>query len=303
MRKFLKLLVMVAFVTACGTDYGTVLVDGGVDTATVDIQPEAKAWPADETTETHPWYDDLPKDDSEAWTWPTDVPAAETADWWAPEPGSAGYPCSSGDDCQEGFCIQAPDGKVCTVTCTEECPFDWACLLYTPSRPDQIFLCLPQFTDLCKPCLANADCWTDGVDAGQACVTYGEAGSFCGAACQADDDCPEGYWCEQVQDTAGATVPQCQLAGGECECTQRFVDLAAGTQCFQQNEWGMCVGERSCKAEGLTECSAAAPADELCDGVDNDCDEEIDEGTGGGECLVMNQFGSAPASTNVRKDN
>ena len=43
---------------------------------------------------------------------------------WQPEPGEAGYPCESGADCNEGFCIQTPDGMQCTETCEEECPVD-----------------------------------------------------------------------------------------------------------------------------------------------------------------------------------
>ncbi len=44
-----------------------------------------------------------------------------------PQPGEAGYPCDSGDDCLGGFCIDTGDGRLCTATCVDECPFGWAC--------------------------------------------------------------------------------------------------------------------------------------------------------------------------------
>ncbi|MBM4372438.1 MAG: thrombospondin type 3 repeat-containing protein, partial [Deltaproteobacteria bacterium] len=37
---------------------------------------------------------------------------------------------------------------------------------------------------------------------------------------------------------------------------------------------------RSCTPEGLTDCDAASPAEETCDGLDNDCDGETDEDLG-----------------------
>jgi len=185
-----------------------------------------------------------------------------TGDGGAPTPGSAGYPCNSGSDCNEGYCIQTADGKQCTKSCIEECPFDWQCLLYTPSLPDQVYLCLPAFVDLCKPCKQNTDCWTNGVDAGQACVRYGPEGSFCGAQCPESGDCAEGFACETLEDVTGEMESQCVLSEGECECHQWYVDAGASTFCYVENDWGICEGERVCLSEGLSECSAGTPAPE-----------------------------------------
>ena len=234
----------------------------------------------------------LPPDETEE-AWLPD--AAEVADTGAvPEPGEAGYPCKKGTDCNDGYCIQTPDGLQCTQVCVDECPFGWECALYSPALPDQIFICVPRHADICRPCTSNSECWTDGVDAGQACVSYGPEGTFCGSECEVTDDCPAGYGCKVVEDASGAQVSQCVLSQGMCDCTQSFVDAGAATTCFVQNQWGACPGARECKASGLTACDAATPEQESCNKEDDDCDGEVDEETAGGECFVENPFGACP---------
>jgi hypothetical protein len=218
---------------------------------------------------------------------PADLP-------WSPEPGEPGYPCETSGDCNYGFCIQTGNGLQCTQTCEDECPFDWSCVLHTPSAPDQIFICVPSLVDLCKPCQQNTDCWVGGIDAGEACVSYGPSGNYCGGACQEDGDCPTGYSCQTGEDVTGAPVDQCLTDSSECTCKQWYIDAGATTACYAVNDWGTCPGERICKAAGLTQCSAAVPAVETCNGVDDDCDDTVDEETAGSECFVTNQFGSCP---------
>ena len=229
-------------------------------------------------------------DSWEEWVLPE---AGEIGDaGWTPGPGEAGYPCSKGEDCIEGYCIQTADGMQCTISCQDECPFGWECLLHSPSLPDQLYICVPSSVDLCKPCLENTQCWTNGTDGGEACVSYGSAGNFCGGACKSTDDCPPGYECLESEDVTGENLLQCVVTKGDCECRQWYIDQAAQTACFAENEWGLCVGSRQCMAAGLTPCSAPAPAQESCNGNDDNCDGETDEDTGGGECAVINPNGT-----------
>ena len=207
-------------------------------------------------------------------------------------PGEAGYACQDGDDCNSGFCIQTPMGKQCTIGCLEECPFGWLCVQHQPSLPDEIFICSPQRMNLCKPCQKNSDCLTNGAETGDTCLAYGAAGQFCGAACMGNGDCPDEYECKAVLDIWGYESNQCVLKTGECDCEPWFVDEGASTTCAKTNEHGECAGERTCTAQGLSECSAEEPSQELCNGVDDDCDEEIDEGAGGDTCYVENQWGA-----------
>ena len=207
-------------------------------------------------------------------------------------PGDPGYPCQDGDDCTSGYCIQTPQGKQCTMNCIEECPFDWVCVQYEPSLPDEVYICVPLKMNLCKPCLKNSDCLTNGAQTGDACIPYGPAGDFCGASCMGTDDCPGGYDCQKVLDIWGYESNQCVLAAGECDCEPWFVDEGASTQCQKVNDAGACPGERVCTANGLTACDAPEPSKEMCNGQDDDCNGEVDEGAGGDTCLVENQWGA-----------
>ncbi|MBM4354010.1 MAG: hypothetical protein FJ109_09495 [Deltaproteobacteria bacterium] len=210
-------------------------------------------------------------------------------------PGGVGKPCQTGDDCNDGWCIQTLGGKLCTMPCVSECPLGWECVLHLASLPDEVYLCSPRFTSLCRPCQVNADCTHAGLSTGETCVEMGESGNFCSAPCGDEAVCPEGYTCSQASDVAGEFGKYC-LPIGECECSKVAVDEGAFTSCTNTNQWGTCAGERKCMAGGLTPCSASVPAKESCNGADDDCDGAVDEETGGGVCLVTNPQGSCPGT-------
>ena len=222
------------------------------------------------------------------WLVPTDLSLDYDAGM---QPGDPGYPCSDDNECNSQLCINTPQGKQCTMQCTEECPFDWICVEHAASRPDIVSICVPPFVALCRPCQSNTECNVNGVAAGGVCVAYGPAGSFCGAACDDSTPCPSGYLCGTAVDSTGATGKFCILDGGECPCSQLSMDDNATTACFVENDSGHCSGSRSCSAAGLSPCSAATPTQEECNAADDDCDGKIDEDTGGEECFVANDNG------------
>jgi hypothetical protein len=272
----------------CGTDAGTVVgVEDSFDR--VDLVAEVA-----EDPDLYLVDNAVEELTPEVWGEVSDVGPTDLEGDYGPGPGEAGYPCISGNDCTEGFCVQTGDGMQCTISCLEECPFDWECVLFTPSLPDQVFICMPRLVDVCRPCEANTDCWTNGVDAGQACVQYGASGNFCGGSCVGPDDCPSGHLCLASTDVTGDESKQCVLADGECKCKQWFADAGALTDCYDENEWGRCYGQRQCLAGGLTDCDALTPAADSCNGKDDDCDGEVDEETSGEACWVINSFGACP---------
>ena len=194
------------------------------------------------------------------------------------EPGSGCFlePCDSGEDCKSGLCIDHFTGSVCTQSCIEECPAGWQCEELNIFGTDPLFACASPYTHLCRPCHSDGDCKSSsGVE--DVCVDFGVGGQFCGAAC-ADVGCPDGYSCQEVATSGGATLEQCVPDSGDCFCSPQAIALAASTPCFADNDIGSCEGIRSCTEDGLSECNAPVPAAEVCNGVDDDCNDEIDDG-------------------------
>ncbi|MGB0592500.1 MAG: SUMF1/EgtB/PvdO family nonheme iron enzyme, partial [Myxococcota bacterium] len=186
-----------------------------------------------------------------------------------------GAPCDSGDDCFSGLCTEHMGDTVCTKTCEDECPAGWSCESVTISGGDAIYLCVSSFEHLCRPCMSGDDCVSETSEA--ACIDYDGQGGFCGAGCEVDSDCPEGFACQESVSTRGGTSSQCVDVDGVCECSDIATELGLATKCALNNDFGTCEGLRTCTAEGLSACDAPTPAEDVCNGVDDDCDGETDE--------------------------
>jgi len=293
MRLAVATLFVTVFFVGCGGDAGDVVPDTGGEQA-LDLgrggDLGAETAVPEVTDEVTPDDPDFGLVDLPGW-----FDLVEQMDAGVPA-GGVGYPCQDGDECDSGFCIHTPEGKQCTIGCLEDCPFGWMCVQHQPSLPDEVYICSPVLMNLCRPCEKNSDCTTNGVDLGDRCLPYGESGSFCGAPCMGDGDCPAGYECQNVLDVWGFESNQCVLAQGVCACQPWFVDDGAQTPCESSNEYGVCTGWRYCTAEGLTACDAPLPTQELCNGKDDNCDGEVDEDAGGAACYVENEYGACPGN-------
>jgi streptogramin lyase len=201
-----------------------------------------------------------------------DVPSDTDVDVSTPELVPIGTPCNDNDDCGWGYCIEGPDGKVCTQTCTDECPSGWACELLDLGS-DDAYVCVPQFFSLCTPCENDTDCGAEY----DYCVPMSDEGNFCAMHCSADMDCPNGYACNSVWTITEIVAKQCVPITGSCGCK-------AGNQgekqpCEISNQYGVCTGLKTCLgAAGWSACDTLTPVPEVCDGVDNDCNGDVDDG-------------------------
>jgi hypothetical protein len=205
--------------------------------------------------------------------------------------GLPGCPCTTGDECDTGKCLDTPDGHACAATCVDAgCPAGFVCKSLGGSDP--LNYCVISHLSQCAPCSTNKDCQTQGVtDA--LCLDYGDGGHFCGGACGSDADCSVGYGCVDVPDPAGGgKVKQCKKTNGQCECSVWAKTAGTTTMCSATNAIGSCSGSRACAPAGLTGCSAKTPAPESCNNQDDDCNGAIDDLPVDATCAVSNDLGT-----------
>lgn len=196
--------------------------------------------------------------------------------------------CEQNSDCYSGFCVETGNGsKVCAPLCFDEpCPPGWECKGVSGTGGDVIFVCFPMSSRLCKPCIYHEDCRQPGVPSKDLCVDYGPQGKFCGQDCSTTKTCPDGYECASVgsRPDSADEAWQCILMSGECQCTDEFIANGFKTTCYVSNEYGTCYGTRLCAVGGLTACDAKTPVPEECNGFDENCDGQTDEGIKPRDC-------------------
>ncbi len=223
--------------------------------------------------------------------------------------GTPGHSCNDGGDCDSGYCVDTPNGKVCTGACADTCcPGGWTCTNISQSA-EPWYGCVPKLVHACDPCTDDAQCYAPGDKTGL-CLSYGDVGNFCGGTCEKglDSECPLGYYClKNAKGTkngvsgAGGTGNQCMKKNGACECSNSAKALGLETKCFSKNKYGACSGGRQCQPSGLTGCDALAPTAEVCNGLDDNCDGATDE-PGAAMCTVFwkdgdqDGFGNSPAT-------
>ena len=208
----------------------------------------------------------------DGWTWPDVrgldlVPPPDVAEAVQDTAGQMNAPCQQNEDCASGLCIETGAGSVCTMTCVEECPLGWVCKGLNLYGSDTVFVCVPQYLNICKACKTIEDCGTPE----SVCFAFGpEEESACTVSCATASDCPLelGYTCRMPEGI-------CQPPTASCSCLPG--DEGKEMACSTENEHGICSGKRTCGAEGWSPCDAKAAALDLCDGNDNDCDGAADE--------------------------
>ncbi|MBM4398101.1 MAG: hypothetical protein FJ087_20750, partial [Deltaproteobacteria bacterium] len=133
---------------------------------------------------------------------------------------------------------------------------------------------------LCKPCGSDKACQVPG----DACVPAGTGGSMhCLWDCSTESlhppaspggtACPEGYTCKAAR---GDGKLRCVPDSLTCDCLAD--DAGEVRLCQVANAHGTCLGQETCDpAAGWVGCTAATPAPETCNGVDDNCSGLTDE--------------------------
>ena len=215
-------------------------------------------------------------DDADAGSAPdapqTDASATDaTADANAPLcPGEAGCPCKTSAECDDLKCIETPNGAVCARKCVDDCPAGFKCVL---AAADTASFCYPSWGLLCRPCSDSNSCKKSGLT-DTFCVDYAGNGGFCGAFCENAADCPADYVCKLTATVDSGSQKQCVRESltadfGECPCSPTAVAGNLSTKCWVpwqdgDKQLGQCIGERVCKAAGLTACTALAGSSKKC---------------------------------------
>jgi hypothetical protein len=170
--------------------------------------------------------------------------------------------------------------------CPDGCKPGFSCRLLPGNSTDvPVYSCVDHHQPYCSPCFDDGDC-IDPVlpDAGNHCITREDgAGAFCGTGCGPDFFCPEGSVCSKVlvanNDGTSSKIDLCQPQDNAlCACSSWAIAQEAATHCQNKSRSWECEGTRSCVDEGLTNCDADLPKEEICNDRDDNCDSNIDEG-------------------------
>ncbi|MFO0751597.1 MAG: hypothetical protein U1F43_38915, partial [Myxococcota bacterium] len=197
------------------------------------------------------------------------------------EPGF-GTPCTSDDDCTQRVCVhhrqhraRRPATRPTPAPTTGRAGRRRRAPRRDDGRPASY--CVSPFWALCRPCSGDSACASIASEDPGSCVDYLGAGAFCATACNDDSACPDGFSCSEVETLGGATARRCINTTGMCPCTPYLERLGEPTRCTKADDWGECVGQRTC-ADGLwSACDARDAAPDVENGQDDDCDGQTDE--------------------------
>ncbi|MFO0744782.1 MAG: NADP-dependent oxidoreductase [Myxococcota bacterium] len=199
--------------------------------------------------------------------------------------GACGHDCNAQfQHSLEVACDVSGDAPTCVLTSCEP-----GYILFGGSA------CIDENATLCTPCDADADCYGTGSRCLQ--VSDTDPRTFCARDCSGTSEttatCPASYACEPV---AGGT-DQCRPVTDSCDCTA--TNQGQTKACTRSNAIGTCFGLETCDAAtGWNGCTAATPSAEVCNGQDDDCDGQVDDGVAvGATCASTNTAGSCSGTT------
>ena len=198
-------------------------------------------------------------------------------------PDHAGKSCMTTADCAGLPCVDEGAGYFCATPCVEECPAGYDCRAVGAKQDGITNVCIGKFLPYCRPCHDSGDCARfPGDDASFCSATEETIGAHCTTSCNEESGCPGGFACHEEV---------CVPMDGECDCAAAPTNIGHSNACFAPSP-EMCSGERYCTEEGLGECDAPEPQEELCNGLDDNCNGKADDNVPDKPCQATNDHGT-----------
>lgn len=172
-------------------------------------------------------------------------------------------PCTGDNQCDGAPCLDTVDGGRCGRFCDTDadCSAGFECEDVADEEGNDVRSCVPA--------TGSCECTPDTAGAVRVCENENEFGT-----CRGEETC------DAAQGWLGCDAPfaEAEICNGEDEnCNGIADDAIATSPCVIENAFGSCDGIEVCQAGVGTECVGVTPAQDVCDGLDNNCDGTIDE--------------------------